>query len=439
MSNLDLIISVSIFIAIVAIVFAIKFYISNSKLTFENSNLLQKLSNLQDIADKNTALEIQNATLNANLQNQIQINAQNKEFFDKELKDKINLISEQMLNLNAEKITKSSENLVENLLQTQIKPLKNEIEKYQKANVELNTVFRENFENLKVQSQNILNEANKLTNALKNDKKAIGNWGEMQLDLVLNSSGLELGKNYQKQAFFVDNDGNRRFVDVLVDFGNGKKAVIDSKCPLIHYVEYFNTQNQDEAKNLIKALINDIKRHIDELSDKNYAKFDSNTYDFVFMFIPNDNILNTALSNEPSLYQYAYEKNIFLTTPLTLLMAMKTVHLCWQNIKIDQNALKILIAAGKIYDKFAVFLDSFEKIGNNISTINTSYETAQNQLLKGKGNICKQLENFKELGAKTNKIIKVEQDEQMPLLESANLKTPILENDENLAVLEDKK
>nr|MBP3725048.1 DNA recombination protein RmuC [Campylobacter sp.] len=103
------------------------------------------------------------------------------------------------------------------------------------------------------------------------------------------------------------------------------------------------------------------------------------------------------------------------------------------------NALKILIAAGKIYDKFAVFLDSFEKIGNNISTINTSYETAQNQLLKGKGNICKQLENFKELGAKTNKIIKIEQDEQMPLLESANLKTPILENNENLAVLEDKK
>ena len=439
MSNLDLIISISVFTAFVAIIFAIKFYISNSKLTFENSNLLQKLSNLQDIADKNTALEIQNASLSANLQNQIQINAQNKELFEKELKDKINLISEQMLNLNTEKITKSSENLVKNVLETQIKPLKNEIEKYQKENAELNTIFRENFDNLKVQSQNILNEANKLTNALKNDKKAIGNWGEMQLDLVLSSSGLELDKNYQKQVFFVDNDGNKRFIDVLVDFGNGKKAVIDSKCPLIHYVEYFNAQNQDEAKNLIKALISDIKRHIDELSDKNYAKFDPNTYDFVFMFIPNDNILNAALSNEPSLYQYACEKGIFLTTPFTLLMAMKTVHLCWQNIKIDQNSLKILIAAGKIYDKFAVFLESFEKIGNNISTINSSYETAQNQLLKGKGNICKQLENFKQLGAKTNKIIKTDQDEQISLLESANLKTPILENDENLAVLEDKK
>lgn len=427
-SNLDIMISVLICAFGVAVFFAIKFYISSSKLSFQNSNLLSELSNLKAIVDEKNALEIQNATLNANLQNQIQINAQNKELFDKELKDKIKLISEQMINLNSEKIAKSSENLVASVLENQIKPLKNEIEKYQKSNIELNTIFRENFENLKVQSQNIMNEANKLTNALKNDKKAIGNWGEMQLDLVLDSSGLELGKNYQKQVFFEDNDKNRKFIDVLVDFGNGKKAVIDSKCSLIHYVEYCNAQNQDEAKNLAKVLVSDIKRHIDELSEKNYAKFDANTYDFVFMFIPNENILSTALYCEPNLYQYAYEKSIFLTTPLTLLMAMKTVRLCWQNIKIDENSMKVLNLAGKVYDKFAIFLENFEKIGNNISTISNNYDNAQKQLSQGKGNFLKQLEMLKEMGAKTSKTIKIKDDE-----------TAFLEiEDENLALLEEK-
>lgn len=461
-SNLDIIISILICALIVAVFFAIKFYISNSKLLFEKSNFVQELSNLKQIRDdlsleiedirhEKNILEIKNAGLNVNLQNQIQINAQNKELFDKELKqneqryndrisqitseekqrneqtiasfeEKIKLISEKMLNLNSEKLTKSSQDLIKNLLENQIKPLKNELEKYQKSNIELNTIFRENFENLKIQSQNIMSEANKLTNALKNDKKAIGNWGEMQLDLVLNASGLELDKNYEKQVYFTDNDGNRKFIDVLVDFGNGKKAVIDAKCSLINYVEYSNTNSHEDMKNLAKALVGDIKRHIDDLASKNYATFNQDTYDYVFMFIPNENILSVALNSDNSLYQYAYEKNIFLTTPLTLLMAMKTVHLCWQNIKIDENSLKIIETAGKMHDKFALFLENFERIGNYIDSLKNNYETAKNQLVSGRGNFCKQLNELKDLGAKTNKNLTIKYDEY-----DENKKIPILE------------
>ena len=322
-------------------------------------------------------------------------------------KDTLKSAKNELLNLNSEKISASSNELVKSVLENQIKPLKDEIAKYANENLKLTTTFSTNFENLKAMSLELGKQADGLANALRGNKKMTGNWGETQLDLVLENSGLILGQNYEKQVYFTDENGIKRFLDAVVDFGDGKKAIIDSKCSLVHYLDFVNASDEETSKTAKKELAKDLKAHIDGLSDKEYQKF-TNSYEYIFMFVPNENMLYTALEADNGLYQYAYEKGIFLTTPLTLLMAMRTIYLCWQNLKVDANSRKIFEKAGDLYDKISAFSLDYDTLGRNIETLLSNYNKAKNKLSDGKGNILKRTQDLKLLGAKVTKEINKE-------------------------------
>ena len=265
--------------------------------------------------------------------------------------------------------------------------------------------FKVNFENLKSETKGVMTQAQNLADALKSNKKLLGNWGEIQLDSVLQSSGLILGQNYDRQVACKDENGNQKYLDVVVKFDESKHAIIDAKCSLVNYNEYHNATDDSTKEAYAKALAKDIKNHIDNLSSKNYTLLDSKNYEYVFMFIPNDNMLFVGLGADSSLYEYAYEKGVFITTPLTLLMALKTVYICWRNLKSDENAMKIFAEAGKIYDKFDVFIKNYERLENQIIAMSKVIEDGKITLYQGRGNLISKFEMLKKLGAKTSKTL----------------------------------
>lgn len=362
----------------------------------ENKILQEKnIENIQKIAELSTKLKSANEANIELKERQDELDNKTREYFELKTKQ----MSENLLNLNSKELTESSAKILESL----ISPLKDEISKYQKSNLEINSAFKVNFENLKSETKGVMLQAQNLADALKSNKKILGNWGEIQLDSVLQSSGLILGVNYEKQVSCKDENGNQKYLDAVVKFDENKRAIIDAKCSLINYNEYHNAKDEESKENYAKALAKDIKNHIDNLSSKNYAFLDSKNYEHVFMFIPNDNMLFVALSAQSSLYEYAYERGIFITTPLTLLMALKTVYICWQNLKSDENAMKIFNEAGKIYDKFDVFIKNYERLENQIIAMNKIIEDGKTTLYQGRGNLISKFENLKKLGAKTTK------------------------------------
>lgn len=364
----------------------------------ENKELQEKnIQNIQKITELTTKLENANET-NAQLKaRQDELDSKTREYFDLKTKQ----MSENLLNLSSKEMTESSAKILESL----ITPLKDEISKYQKSNIEINSAFKVNFENLKSETKGVMTQAQNLADALKSNKKLLGNWGEIQLDSVLQSSGLILGQNYDRQVACKDENGNQKYLDVVVKFDESKHAIIDAKCSLVNYNEYHNATDDSTKEAYAKALAKDIKNHIDNLSSKNYTLLDSKNYEYVFMFIPNDNMLFVGLGADSSLYEYAYEKGVFITTPLTLLMALKTVYICWRNLKSDENAMKIFAEAGKIYDKFDVFIKNYERLENQIIAMSKVIEDGKITLYQGRGNLISKFEMLKKLGAKTSKTL----------------------------------
>ena len=333
---MDLVLFITLCVAAIAI-------IALGVLLGQYFNLDKKYKILEKFGNE---LSMQNMTLEANIKHKDEMLNEQKARYEKDLSDlNVNLskfyeanlqkVSAELLNLNAKEISQHSSNIVSEVLEKEIKPLREAMDKYSKENVRLNAIFDANFQALSKATDEIGKKTAQLASALRGNKKIVGNWGETQLELVLENSGLKEGQNYQKQVYYVDDDGKKRFLDVVVDFGVNKKAVIDAKCSLVHYLDYINASDNDAKITAIKELAKDLKNHIDILAPKDYQKYSKDVYDYVFMFIPNENILQLAMQSNSNLYQYAYEKGIFLTTPLTMLMALRTVYFCWQNLKMD--------------------------------------------------------------------------------------------------------
>jgi len=320
----------------------------------------------------------------------------------KSFDEKIIQISEKMLNQNQEKISAASDKIVKSALENQIKPLKEELARYQKATNEINTEFRANFANLKDQTLNVMKSAENLASALKGNKKAAGNWGELQLDLVLENSGLVLGENYEKQVACKDENGKMRYIDVVVKFDETKRAIIDAKCSIVNFANFYEAESEAQRLEFAKALAKDIRAHVDIFASKEYQNLLDGGFEYVFMFIPSENILSAALLGDKTIYQYAYEKGIFITTPMTLLMALKTVYICWRNLKSDENAMKILDIGGKMVDKMASFVDSFNKIQAQYKTLGNSINSARAQLT-GIGGVMSNFTKIENLSSKSTK------------------------------------
>jgi len=249
-------------------------------------------------------------------------------------------------------------------------------------------------------------EARSLTNALKGDSKIQGNWGELVLESILESSGLRKGEEYQVQDSHTQADGSRLQPDVIIKLPEGRHLVIDSKVSITAYARHTEAASTDEADKELLAHIQSIRHHIQDLSSKNYAGIaDIASVDFVLMFIPIEPAFLSALKSAPNLYQEALSKNIVLVCPSTLMATLRTVAHLWRQDQQNKNAMEIARQCANLYDKFVGFVEDLEQIGKRLDQAQSSYHDAFNKLKSGKGNLIKAAEKVKELGVKPNKMI----------------------------------
>ena len=266
--------------------------------------------------------------------------------------------------------------------------LKNEIERLANLNLKMS------------------DEARSLTNALKGDSKIQGNWGELVLESILESSGLRKGEEYLVQDSHTQADGSRLQPDVIIKLPEGRHLVIDSKVSITAYARHTEATSTADADKELVAHIQSIRQHIQGLSGKNYAGIaDIASVDFVLMFIPIEPAFLSALKSAPNLYQEALSKNIVLVCPSTLMATLRTVAHLWRQDQQNKNAMEIARQCANLYDKFVGFVEDLEQIGKRLDQAQSSYHDAFSKLKSGKGNLIKAAEKVKELGVKPNKII----------------------------------
>jgi DNA recombination protein RmuC len=250
----------------------------------------------------------------------------------------------------------------------------------------------------------ISEEANNLTRALKSDTKKQGNWGEIILEKVLERSGLVKGQEYDTQTTTRNEAGELIRPDVVVNLPDNKHIIIDSKVSLVAYEAFINEDDDEKRERFLKQHIDSIKIHIKGLSEKNYQNatlFD--TPDFVLLFMPIESAFSTAIQTDINLFNIAWEKKIVMVSPTTLLATLRTIASIWKHEKQTQNAIEIARQGGALYDKFVNLVDDMEKMGNQLNTVQKTFDAAKNKLVDGKGNLITQVDKLKRLGAKASK------------------------------------
>ena len=288
-------------------------------------------------------------------------------------------------------------------LQDKILHFEKKVEDTHKESIDYHAALRQQIVGLKDLNEQMNKETINLTKALKGDNKVQGNWGELVLERVLEKSGLEKGREYDVQQSHTV-DGQKRIPDVVVHLPEGKKMIIDSKVSLVAYEKYVNEEDDMLKKSYLNDHILSLKRHVEQLGAKNYhTLYNIESPDFVLLFIPIEAAFATALNHDTFLYNKAFEQNIIIVTPSTLLATLRTIDSIWSNQKQQQNAYEIARQAGALYDKFYGFIMDMEKIGKKIDDAKSEYGFAMNKLVEGKGNLINSVQKLKKMGAKTSK------------------------------------
>lgn len=311
--------------------------------------------------------------------------------FDKNLKE----TQQNFLNQNKLQISEDSKKILDSIFT----PIKQSIDDYSKQLIKNEESLKVNIDHIFKYTQNIGDKADKLASVLKGDKKIRGNFGELQLKNVLEQSGLKEGEQYKLQESLRDENNNRYAPDVIIYLSKDRSIVVDSKFSLPSFDE------SSDYELLSKEIAKNVKARIDELSKKPYA-YIANAHEFTLLFLPYQNLLDLALDSDSSIYQYAYLKKVYLTTPNTLFIALKTIDATWIKINSNTNVLKAFKEIENFYDKFSSILDDFDKVKKTINTLVNASEDMDKKLSSGKGNLANRFDNLKALGLKVQKEIK---------------------------------
>jgi DNA recombination protein RmuC len=328
--------------------------------------------------------------------------AELQETFGKEFENLANKI----LDEKSVKFTEQNQKNIRNILQPlqeKIQLFEKKVEETRKENYGIHQALKEQLSNLQNQNLKITQEAENLTRALKGDSKMQGNWGELVLERVLEKSGLEKDREYSVQQSFQREDGSRVMPDVIIHLPNGNKMVVDSKVSLTDYERYVNAE-EEAREGFLKEHVNSLKRHVEQLSAKKYEDlYEMESPDFVLMFVPIETAFSIAINYDNALYNKAFERNIVIVTPSTLLATLRTIDSMWSNEKQRRNAIEIARQAGALYDKFEGFVGDLTKVGKKMDEAKTEYRGAMNKLVEGRGNIITSIEKLKKMGAKAKK------------------------------------
>ena len=251
-------------------------------------------------------------------------------------------------------------------------------------------------------NRRITEETTNLTNALKGNSKVQGDWGEMILETILESSNLVNGIHYTTQQNFKDEEGNNLRPDVVLNLPDSKQIVIDSKVSLTAFVNYVHADDASERDKALKEHLRSVRAHVDELGCKSYQSL-VNSPDFIIMFIPNEPAFLAALQGDPSIWGDAYRRKVIISSPTNLFALLKIVDDLWKRDNQSKNALAIAREGANLYDKFVGFAETLLDIGKNLDTASRNYEKAMGQLKTGKGNLIARSEKLREMGVKATK------------------------------------
>lgn len=325
--------------------------------------------------------------------------------FHQDMEAKFKLLSLEILKEQSQTFGETNKEKLEVLLG----PLKQEIDQFKsdfKSDGEKRAEQRGAMEQLvgilKAETSKVRDEAGNLARALKGQAQTQGAWGEMILSTVLEKAGLREGEEFVVQESHTLEDGERRRPDVVVNFPDGRKLVVDSKVSLAAFERCVNCEDEAERAAHLTDHLKSVRGHIKGLAEKDYARLYGGV-DFVILFVPVEGALSLAIQNDPNIQTEAVERGVMIASPNTLLMGMRTVQNVWMREYQNRNVTKIADRAGKLYDKFAGFVEDLEKVGASLNNARNAYEDARGKLATGRGNLLRQAEDLKKLGAKTSK------------------------------------
>ena len=392
-----------------------------AEISAENKAQLQKIAEQQELnerqnseikdlqSDKNQliGLKSQLAAQNESLQQLLDSQKEEIVKIQEEAKLQFENLANKILEEKTLKFTEQNQQNLKNILnplQEKITDFEKKVENTHKESIDYHAALRQQILGLKEMNLQMSKETLNLTKALKGDSKIQGNWGELVLERVLEKSGLEKGREYEIQKSFTTEEGNRVQPDVIINLPDGKKMIVDSKVSLTAYEKYINEEDDEQKNSFLKEHVNSLKRHVEQLGSKNYQHlYQMESPDFVLLFIPIEPAFAIALNEDTQLYNKAFERNIVIVTPSTLLATLRTIDSIWTNQKQQENAYEIARQAGALYDKFDGFVTDLVKIGKKMDEAKTEYEGAMNKLVDGKGNLITSVQKLKIMGAKAKK------------------------------------
>ncbi len=318
------------------------------------------------------------------------------------------LLANRIFEAKAESFNKQSRSTLDtalNPLREQLKDFRQKVEDVYDKDSKERVSLSAKLDQLKQLNQQMSADALNLTNALKGDNKAQGNWGEVILERVLEESGLHKGREYETQVN-LSGEGRSRQPDVIVRLPENKDLIIDSKVSLVHYERYCNAVDESERQQALKEHITSVRKHIKDLSIKNYEGLEGiRTLDFVLIFIPIESAFMAAFEHDQAMFREAYEKNIIVVGPTTLLATLRTIQSIWRYERQNKNAEEIARQAGSMHDKFVGFINDLDKVADHLSKATAAHDSAMNKLSTGKGNLVGSTQRLEKLGAKVKKRI----------------------------------
>ncbi len=385
----------------------------SARLQERNQNLESRVTSLdadrENLQNENTGYQKDLAGLkatNGHLEEKL-------ESFKKEIteiqttfRDQFKVLANEILEEKSQRFSEQNRTSLEQLLNPlgeKIKNFEKKVDDTYKEDVRDRISLKEQITQLSELNSKMTLEAGNLTRALKGESKAQGSWGEVILERILERSGLQKDREYIIQPSYTS-DGRRRQPDVIIHLPDNKHLIIDSKVSLVAYERFVSAEDDGERVQAVKAHILSIRRHLKDLSGKNYQNlYGINSPDFVLLFMPVEPSFGLAMQNEPELYNEAFDKNIVMVSPTTLLATLATISNVWKQEYQNRNAMEIAEAGGKLYDKFVGFTEDLVELGRRLDQTQKSYEGAMNKLQDGRGNLVRQAERIRELGARNSK------------------------------------
>lgn len=372
-----------------------------------NERQNSEIKDLQNDKNQLIGLKSQLAAQNESLQQLLDSQKEEIVKIQEEAKLQFENLANKILEEKTLKFTEQNQQNLKNILnplQEKITDFEKKVENTHKESIDYHAALRQQILGLKEMNLQMSKETLNLTKALKGDSKIQGSWGELVLERVLEKSGLEKGREYEIQKSFTTEEGNRVQPDVIINLPDGKKMIVDSKVSLTAYEKYINEEDDEQKNSFLKEHVNSLKRHVEQLGSKNYQHlYQMESPDFVLLFIPIEPAFAIALNEDTQLYNKAFERNIVIVTPSTLLATLRTIDSMWTNQKQQENAYEIARQAGALYDKFDGFVTDLVKIGKKMDEAKTEYEGAMNKLVDGKGNLITSVQKLKIMGAKAKK------------------------------------